>query len=156
MSFAKINIKVHPVVFRYIDNNFTKIDGGYDIEKSPLYFAITSMLIRSNVQMPSDVGKKYDKFKEISIFISKRDFYNYGHTISQLQQYIFSKFIYNFIINDICTQIMYMHVYGRVTRNKAINTVLLNNLFEEDELNYEYLRKIYQRRFLKKEVKFKN
>lgn len=147
----RIQIRVHPMVYRWIENNFEELDGGYDLTKSPLYFAVTGMLQQSNVKCPSMVSKKLDIFKSVNIYISEYDFYHYGFQVSELQMCRFSKFVQMYIIDQACHRVMMAKVFGGIQRSTAIRSVLDENLMDDSELSYECLRKTYFRKYIEKE-----
>jgi ribonuclease HII len=125
IKLYRISINVHPAVFRYIDNTYPQETGIYNITKSPFYFLVSSML--------------------------SRNFYHYGWQIVPLQQCRFSKAILQIIIDQACNKIALAHVIAGIPRDQAIREVILENLFEDNEMNYSSLRKIYQRKYIAKE-----
>lgn len=151
IKLYRISINVHPAVFRYIDNSYPNENGVYNITKSPFYFLVSSMLSRSGVNRPSKISKKYGSYVPISLFITEEDFYHYGWNITPLQQCRFSKAILQTIIDQACNKIALAHVMAGVPRDQAIREVLIENLFEDNEMNYACLRKIYQRKYIAKE-----
>ena len=149
----KISIKVHPAVTRYFDNIFLKdrVTGAYDIRQSDFYYCISGALQQSHFKAPSLVSKKYSNFILISLIITEFDFYHYGYMMSEYNQYRISKFILNTIIDKACYKIMLAHCICGIPRDTALKAFLDENFFEENELSYNNLRKIYQRKYLEKE-----
>lgn len=156
IKFYKIRIKVHPAVYRYIDNHFPVIKGVYNLTKSPYYCFLSSMLCRSCAKLPSLVYKRYDRYVPIETYITEFDFYHYGWTMSEMQQCLLSKTMLQLIMQEACHEIAVMHVVGGVPRNRAICNYIDENLYEDNEISYSYLTKYYQRKYKSKEVELKD
>jgi len=141
-------IKVHPAVFRYIDNTFEKTSGAYDLRGHLLYNFISTGLNRKSINMPSMIPLMYEKMKEIKIVIGSFDYHHYGWEIPPIHQVAISNHIYKQILFDACYRIMVSHVFGGLPRDTAIKEYLNEHFFEEEELNYPALRKHYQRHWI--------
>lgn len=148
-----IQVKVHPAVARHFDNTFLKdkITGAYNIRQSDFYYCISGALQQSHLKSQSLISKKYSNFIPISLIINEFDFYHFGYMISEYNQYRISRFFFNMIIDKACYKIMLAHCICGIPRDTALKAFLDENFFEEDELNYSNLRKIYQRKYLEKE-----
>ena len=149
-----IEIRVHPLVSRWLKNNYPCEDSVFDLLDS-FDFAITGMLVQSNVIMPSRVGKNFETFTPIKLYISEFDFSHYGYQVSELQQCRFSRFLYSFILERACWEILYRHIYIGVPKEVAIRNWLAANVCSDSELTYDNLRKYYQRKFQNIEKKQK-
>ncbi len=143
----RISLKVHPLVWRYIDNNYQKVGDTYDITGSMYYPLVMSLLCRSNVKVPSRVSPKYAEYKNVSVFVTEYDFYHYGYEMSPLQQFKFSKTVKNIIIDQMCRRIAITRAVVDVPLTQLIDLVLNENNMGPEELNAESLRKIYQRKY---------
>ena len=141
-------IKVHPAVFRHIDNSFEKVSGAYDLRGSLLYGFISAGLSRATINTPSMIPLLYEKMKELKVVISSYDYHHYGWMIPPVHQVAMSNHIYKQILYDACYRVMISHVFGGLPRDTAIKEFLSEHLFEEKELNYPALRKHYQRHWL--------
>lgn len=144
-------IKVHPAVFRHIDNTFEKVSGAYDLRGHLFYSFISVGLSRQTVNTPSMIPLLYEKMKEVKVVITSYDYHHYGWTIPPVHQVAMSNHIYKQILFDACYRIMVSHVFGGLPRDTAIKEFLSEHLFEEDELNYPALRKHYQRHWIETE-----
>lgn len=146
-QYYKVEIMVHPAVFRYLDNKYTKVMDAYDFRSDPLYFAVSGMLMRNNVKMPSRISKKIETYIPIAILITGFDFYHYGYLVPLVQQYHFSQFMLSLIEEKAFYKIMLAHKIGGIPRDRAIKEFLAENFFEHHEMNYANLRKKYQRKY---------
>lgn len=144
----RVQLKVHHMVWRYIDNNFRKKNGAYDVTQSMYYPLVLSSICRSNVRVPSKVYDCYDGYRDIMLLISEYDFYHYGYDISPLQQVRYSRILRNIILDLMCRRIVMMRAAFDIPLTRAIGLVLDANLMEPDELKPATLRKIYQRRYM--------
>lgn len=150
MSKAKlyrITIKVHPAVWRYIDNNYPVKMGAYDLSRSVYYYLVTAMLYQSRVRMPSQLCRKYGEYRPVTVMITEFDFYHYGFQSSELQQCRLSRNILHLIVDDACRRIAQARVVFGVPVTTAIDHYLIDNGYEEGELDAEYLRSVYKRKY---------
>jgi len=148
---TKVNtttIKVHPAVFRYINNTFNRVGGAYDLRGHLLYGFISVGLSRHSVKVESMLSQQYKKMKEIKVVITSWDYNHYGWDIPPIHQVALSNHIYRQILFDACYRVMICHVFGGLPRDTAIKEFLGEYCFEECELNYPALRKHYQRHWL--------
>jgi len=144
-------IRVHPAVFRFIDNGFQKVGDLYDLRGSLLYDFISVGLSRKKINVPSQVPLQYEKFRKIKVIITSWDYNHYGWDIPPVQQVAISNHIYRQILFDACYRVMVSHVFGGVPRDAAIKDYLAEHCFDEKELNYSALRKHYQRHWIETE-----
>jgi hypothetical protein len=144
-------IRVHPAVFRHIDNTFNKVGNAYDLRGHLLYNFISVGLSRSSVKVASMLPLQYEKMQQIKVVISSWDYNHYGWEIPPIHQVALSNHIYKQILFDACYRIMICHVFGSLPRDTAIKEYLWEHCFEESELNYPALRKHYQRHWLETE-----
>ena len=144
-------IKVHPAVFRHIDNTFEKLSGAYDLRGHLLYSFISAGLHRATVNMPSMIPLLYEKMKEVKVVITSFDYHHYGWEIPPVHQVAISNLIYRQILFDACYRVMVSHVFGGLPRDTAIKEFLSEHFFEDNELNYPALRKHYQRHWIETE-----
>lgn len=147
-----ITVKVHPAVRRFIDNRYKKVNGAYNLSNGRHYYLVTNMLVHSSAAAPSRVPKKYGCFVPIKIMISEYDFYRYGWMTTPLQEYRFSKLILGEILDNACQRIALLKLVLDIPRRKCMLAIIDEELFERDEISYDYLRKYYQRKFQQKEI----
>ncbi len=146
-------IKVLPLVFRYISENYVCKQNAFDVFNTPLYYLISSGLSRSNIAIPSRISAKYQSYVPIRIHITEWDFYHYGWEMTPLQQIRLSNIVKSQIIREICEKAMVLHCYTHIPREAAIRELMSQNYFEEEELSLASVKKHYQRHFLKQEEK---
>jgi hypothetical protein len=151
-------IKVHPAVFRYMDNTFSRVRDVnskaadvYDLRRSLLYGFISAGLSRRSINATSMLPLQYEKMKTVKIAITSWDYHHYGWDIPPIHQVALSNHIYKQILFDACYRIMICHVFAGLPRDAAIKEYLSEHLFEEHELNYAALRKHYQRHWIETE-----
>ena len=145
----QVNIRVHPAVKRYITNHFPDRCGAYDLRGHFLHDYLRAGLTKlpqndEPLQLP-----------EIRIAISRRDGQRLGTEIPAAFQAEFSRLAYKYIQQTACMMVLFAHTAGGVPRDTAIKEYLLDNLFEDDELNYAALRKYYQRNWMETERRIK-
>ncbi len=146
-----VEIRVHPTVFRYIDNNFPKERGIYDLSKTPWHNYISSMLGRSGVKMPSRVSKRYAHFKPVKLLITEFDFNHYGFQISEAQQSLLSRMLQLHIMEEACREVAMLHLLHHIPRRKAVRHYIDANLYEDDELKVDSLLTYYKRKWVPRE-----
>jgi len=144
-------IKVHPAVFRYIDNTFNKKGNVYDLRGHLFYNFVSVGLSRRSINVPSMLPLQYEKMKAIKVALTSWDYHHYGFDIPPVHQVALSNHIYKQILFDACYRIMISHVFGGLPRDTAIKEYLAEYCFEECELNYAALRKHYQRHWINTE-----
>lgn len=147
----RVSLKVHPMVWRYIDNNYRKDNGAYNVTKSMYYPLVLSSICRSNMRVPSRVSDSYDGYRDIKILITEYDFYHYGYDISPLQQVRYSRIMRGIILDLMCRRIVMMRAAFNIPLTRAVELVVDANLMEPDELKPSTLRKIYQRKYMELE-----
>lgn len=141
-------IRVHPAVFRYIDNSFNRVGDAYDLRGHLLYDFISVGLSRRSIKVASMLPLQYEKMLTIKVIITSWDYNHYGWDIPPIHQVSLSNHIYRQILFDACYRVMICHVFGGLPRDTAIKEYLWEHGFEECELNYPALRKHYQRHWL--------
>ena len=141
-----LTVRVHPAVLRYIDNTFPRTKDAYDLRRHFLHDFLCAGLTRQpGTEKPP---KAFYDFPVVKVVFSCRDCRQFGYYLSEVHQFAFSRLAYKFIQQTACHEVLYAHVAGGVPRDTAIKEYLLENLYEEDELNYAALRKYYQRNWM--------
>ena len=140
-----ISIRVHPAVRRYLDNHFPQSGDAYDLRGHFLHDFLRAGLTKE-AQPETDSG-----LPVIKVAFSRRDWRCLGHAVTEKHQAAFSRLAYKFIQQTACHEVLYAHVAGGIPRDTAIKEYLLENLYEEHELNYAALRKYYQRNWMETE-----
>ncbi len=143
----RVSLKVDPMVFRYIDSNFTQLDGAYNTIGSICHNFVTAMLSHSEVKLPSRVSRKYENFVPITLLITEFDFYHYGYICNELQQVKFSMAVRSLVIDDLCRKAALAKVLYDMPITRFIFHYLMDLGFEDGEVNEESIRSIYNRKY---------
>jgi hypothetical protein len=123
------------------------VGNAYDLRKDSLYIVFQMGLYRKDIKTRTKQLKKMESYKPIRILIEEWDFYHFGWNIPIFAQMRISKILFDMMMNSICEHIAYAYAYGGICRDVNIRRILIENLFDDDEINYAYIRKWYQRRF---------
>ena len=142
-----IKLTVHPAVAKWIDSNFPNIDNVYELRDTSHYIIFQSALFRKNIKPPSKPLKKTENYVPIRIFINEWDFYHFGWDIPNFAQIKISKLLFDLMMLRFCELIADAYAFGKIPRDVTIRRILVENLFEDDQMNYFYIRKYYQRKF---------
>jgi len=142
-----IELKMHPAVVKWIDATFPKVDNAYDLRKDALYILFYSSLMQKKIKPPLKPLKKIEKHIPIRIHINEWEFYRYGWDIPNHIQAMISNFLFSMMMNKICEHIAYAFAYGKISRDITIRRIMIEYLFDDEEINYYYIRKWYQRKY---------
>lgn len=146
-----VNFSFDPAVLRYLENNFSKIDGAFDIRKGFVYSFIILCLQRNNCKRKMPVPSSFVSFIETTIVVKEWDFGHFGEAISAYSMIQVNNLLYKLMIRDACYRIMVAHVFAGIPRDTCIRDYLFECNFQENELSYEALRKFYQRNWTQNE-----
>ena len=148
---ASITIRVRPAVFRWIENNFKKVKGRYDVRGSFLHEMLCAGLTRKT-NAKNLVAKKYMKqYKQVTLIVSNYNTDRYGYNITEENQCRINQALFKFLTHEICTSVMNAHIFSNYPKVMIMKEYLFNMMYEEDELSLACISKIYQRKYLKKE-----
>ena len=150
MSKSKIystQIYVRPAVARWIASTFPEIDGRYDMRKDSLYGIIQNGLYRKDIKMPNKYYKKILNYVPIRLIIHEWDFYNFGWQIPTFAQTRISQLLFDIMMDKFCNHIAFAYAYSKQPRDDTIKRIMVEYLFDEDEINHYYIQKYYQRKF---------
>lgn len=150
-----VEIKLHPTVYRYFDNNIKKDHGVFDVCKTPWYYLISSALSRKNINTSSKTSKKFKNYIPVKVYITEYDFYHYGFELTEYVQSCINKTLLSQIINNACYEIALLHVLKGISRLSATRHYIDCNLYEDNELKTETLYTYYKRNWIKKEEEIK-
>jgi hypothetical protein len=148
---ASITLKVKPAVFRWIDNNFTKQKGKYDVRNSWVHDMVVAGLARVHTNSVGEVSRNFENWKTIELIISGRYATRFGTNLTAENQHRINCALYKMLINEICTGVMHAHVLTGYPKNTMIKNYLSNYFYDENELSLACVSKIYQRKYLDKE-----
>ena len=142
-----VDLRVHPAVAKWIDSKFPYINNAYELRSDPFYIIFQLALFRKDIKPPSKSLKKIEKYVPIRISVNEWDFYNFGWNIPNFAQVKISQLLFDLMMLDFCKHIAYAYAYKKIPRDVIIKRILVECLFEENEMNYFYIRKYYQRKF---------
>jgi len=140
-------LKLHPAVARWIDANYEKKGNAYDIRSDSMFILFRTALYRKNITQRYKHFKKAESFVPLRIVIDEWDFYHLGWNIPNFSQVRISQMLFDMMMNKFCDHIAYAYAYGKISRDVTIRRILVENLFDDEEINYFYIRKWYQRKF---------
>ena len=146
-----ITIKVRPAVFRWIDNNFKKTKGGYDVRNSFLHEMICAGLTRKTNHNKLVNKHYFHNYIPVQLIVSAYWTDRYGYHLTEENQCRINAALYKLLTNEICTGVMNAHIFSGYPKNMIMKEYLFNLMYEEHELNLACISKIYQRKYLKKE-----
>lgn len=157
MECYSVNMKVEPLVKRWMDIRFKTDHGRYRFGDSCWYGLVSAMLCQSaRVGKPTVVPAKYESFMPVSICISEFDFYHYGWEVSISQELRFSRLVRNLVTDECLRNAAMLRARYNIPLSQAINTYIVDNRFTDDDLNTESLRKTYQRKYRRIEEQYRN
>ena len=141
-----VTIRVHPAVRRWMENTFPKAGGAYDLRGHFLHD-----FLRAGLTKEPQGRREPSPLPEVKVAVSRRDGQRLGTELPAAFQEDFSRLAYRYIRQTACLMVLFAHTVAKVPRDTAIKEYLLDNLFEDDELNYAALRKYYQRNWMEAE-----
>jgi hypothetical protein len=150
---SSITLKVKPAVFRWIDNNFPKQKGKYDVRNSWVHEIVIAGLVRRTNNRKCNINKDFEKWKSIELIISAHWVERFGLTLTDENMCMINRCLYKFLTNEICYSATLAHVHARYPKHTMFKKLLFNYRYEENELNVSCISKIYQRKYLKIEKK---
>lgn len=150
-NLYQTTIYLHPAVVKWLQSNFDMVDDAIDVRSHPIYVLIQSALMRKEIKIPQKKTIKSKKNKPVKFLLNEWDFYHFGWTIPKAIQEKISKYLYRTMLFQFCRDIAGAYVYGGFPVDVVIRRILIEHLFEEDELTYYNVRKFYSRNYAKKE-----
>ena len=141
-----VTIRVHPAVRRWFENTFPKVGGAYDLRGHFLHD-----FLRAGLTKEPQGGREPSPLPEVRVAVSRRDGQRLGTELPAAFQDDFSRLAYRYIRQTACLMVLFAHTAAKVPRDTAIKEYLLDNLYEDEELNYAALRKYYQRNWMETE-----
>lgn len=151
-----LDIKVDPLVAGWMERSFKKVRGVYRMGDSCYYGLVSAMLCQSHVRMPSAIPDKYTSFVPVKVAISEFDFYHYGWQVSPLQELRFSRIIRNILIDTCLRSVAILRARYSLPVSQAIDFYTVYYGMEEEQVKFETLRKIYQRKYMPLEAEYRD
>jgi hypothetical protein len=149
---ATISIKVKPAVFRWINNNYPKKNGAYDVRNNFLHEMVVCGLVRKCNNKNANVSKFFHSWKSVELIVSGYWVQQYGYLLTYENQSKINSALFNLLVNEICTGVMNAHILTGYPKNTLMKNYLYNQMYRENELKLSCISKIYQRKYLKKET----
>lgn len=141
-----IDIYLKPLAWKVLRREFGSGGAAVDATKTWLYPYIIAMAehSRGRVFPASGIGEPYIAGK---ISISDRDYEHTGGHLTAENMKTISKMICDRERDDVCLRACYMHVLAGASIAQSIESILLVRGYGDDDLNYQQLKKCYQRHF---------
>ena len=151
MIEKRISVKVHPAAARWLMLT-QKVNGdAVEITDKTVKAVFESCLGRKNFTGRAHISKLYEKrFRKLTIKVSDRAFYRLGFMMTPYWQCVFSAYVYNRLMEEICLTMMCNALSGRANRTWTAEELLIEYGIT-DELNAETVRKHYLRHWRGKE-----
>ncbi len=140
-------MRVDPLVKRWMDRNFKTDHGCYRFGDSCYYGLVSALLYQSHVKGPKRLPDKYANFVPVRIGISEYDFYHYGWEVSPMQEIRFSRLVRDIVIDECLRSVALLRASFSVLLSQAINAYTIYYNIADEDIHYETLRKIYQRKY---------
>lgn len=150
-----VSLKVDPLVKRWMDNRFKFRRGIYFLDNSCYYGLVSALLYQSHVKGPKRLPDKYANFVPVRIGISEYDFYHYGWEVSPMQEIRFSRLVRNIVIDECLRSVALLRASFSVPLSQAINAYTIYYDIADEDIHYETLRKIYQRKYRRIEEEYR-
>ena len=91
----------------------------------------------------------------VRIGISEYDFYHYGWEVSPMQEIRFSRLVRNIVIDECLRSVALLRASFSVPLSQAINAYTIYYDIADEDIHYETLRKIYQRKYRRIEEEYR-
>lgn len=143
-----VNMRVDPLVKRWMDRNFKTDHGRYRFGDSCYYGLVSAVLCQSpRVGNPAVVPDKYARFVPVKVCITEYDFYHYGWEVSITQELRFSRLVRNILIDECLRSAAMLRARYDIPLSQAINSFTVWYGLTDDDVNPDTLRKTYQRKY---------
>lgn len=148
MECYSVDMRVDPLVKRWMDRNFKTDHGRYRFGDSCYYGLVSAVLCQSpRVGSPAVVPDKYARFVPVKVCITEYDFYHYGWEVSITQELRFSRLVRNILIDECLRSAAMLRARYDIPLSQAINSFTVWYGLTDDDVNPDTLRKTYQRKY---------
>lgn len=148
MECYSVDMRVDPLVKRWMDRNFKTDHGRYRFGDSCYYGLVSAVLCQSpRVGNPAVVPDKYARFVPVKVCITEYDFYHYGWEVSVTQELRFSRLVRNILIDECLRSAAMLRARYDIPLSQAINSFTVWYGLTDDDVNPDTLRKTYQRKY---------
>lgn len=151
------DMKVDPIVVKWMDARFRKRRGIYDLSESCWYTLVSMALCQSSrAERTKVTPDKYAGFVPVKVGITEYDFYHYGWKVNMTQEIRLSRMIRNIICDEILRNAAIMRARYSISLSRAINTFIVFYNLTEGDVRFETLRKRYRREYMRLEEEYRN
>lgn len=152
-----VNIRVDPLVKRWMDRSFKIDHGRYWLGDSFYYGLVSAMLCQSGrVGTPTVIPDKYDRFVPVRVCVTEFDFYHYGWEVSITQELRFSRLVRSMLVDECLRSVAIMRARYDMPLSQAINFYTVYYRLDDDDIKFDTLRKTYQRKYQDIEKEYRN
>lgn len=142
-----IDIKLHPLSWRVLKEQYDYDGNAVDLGKSWLYGIVTQCLRRHPVVAAWEFSRMPQGMVSGRIYITEYDYNRYGGYLSIAKQANLSLIIFRKERERLCLLTATAHVMAGVGRDTAMRHFLQKAGYEESEMSFAALRKHYQRHY---------
>lgn len=146
-----VDIKLHPLAWRVLKENYSYDGKAVDLGKGWMYNLITQGLQRQYNVAPWEFKRQRIDTVDGKVYISNYDAERFGCYISLTRAANISSIIYKRERERLCSLTMMAHVIGGIKRDVAMRHFLWKEGYNDNEMSFEALKKYYQRHFRNKE-----
>lgn len=140
-----IDLSLKTLAWKALRREFGTHGGAIDITKSWLYPYVIAMAEHSRGRVFARLDD--DGYTAGKVVITDHDFEHAGAYITPARMRTLSKMICDKERDDICLSVAYIHALTGVGMRQAFETILLKRGYDDADLNYQLLKKCYQRHF---------
>ncbi len=143
-----VDMKVDPLVVKWMDARFRKERGIYRLQESRWYTLVSMALCQSaraeRMSLPPD---KYAGFVPVKIGITEYDFYHYGWEVNMTQEIRMSRLLRDIICDEILRNAAIMRARYAMSLSRSIGNIMVFYNLDEEDVRFETLRKRYRREY---------
>lgn len=151
-----VDMKVDPLVVKWMDAHFDKRRGIYRASTSPWYVLVSMALCQSSrserMRTPPD---KYNSFVPVKVSITEYDFYHYGWEVSPTQEIRMSRMVRGMVEDELLRNAAMMRARYNLPLSQTIGSMMVFYNLTEEDVHFETLRKTYRRKYAKREEKYR-
>ena len=150
-----VDIKVDPLVVKWMDARFEKRRGVYHMGNSPWYGLVSMALCQSaRAERMRITPEKYNLFVQVKVGITEYDFYHYGWEINATQEIRLSRMIRSLVEDELLRNAAIIRARWRISLSHAIGSMMVFYNLSEDDVRFETMRKKYQRHYAGLEAEY--
>ena len=142
-----VDIKLHPLSWRVLRQQYRYDGVAVDLGKGWLYNIVTQCLRRRPVMSPWEFSRVPQGMVDGKVYILEYDYNRYGGYMSIAKQANLSVIIFRQERERLCNLTATAHVMAGISRDTAMRYYLEKEGYEDDEISFAALRKHYQRHY---------